>query len=356
MSGAMKIITSRMDKLLGECRGVYSDMQETTKLAKATVKETQAAILRPIFDNASKNVQDQVLAHLDSGITGLETTIREYERLNASIVKDVEGIMTVTVPSQNGAVSYRVYEDEIWKYGSYEDKKNYMKHDFLAASIMFSSVPKTPQIQECNGKGDLVKSSGRCNVSSVTNLLNRRYAMDTGGSGKNWFTYNDVLSANGCTLKKDWGTIQNGDRAGQLKIEYTGKTGGWASNKTYTNGEVSYVTKSTSRSTIVNEVKNKYSGSYEEYFAAQLKNHPEGVCIRFDETYTENGEVKHRGHVITLTDFSRDKDGNVHLYADDPVNVAKNQSHIDLKKTYGWNKYKWKLDSGIAMTYLEAKK
>ena len=204
--------------------------------------------------------------------------------------------------------------------------------------------PRQIQIRRCTSAGFNSNLGGICNISSVTTLLNRKYAYDHGSEAADYFTAEDAFKANGCTNIKFHGHSTSGDHPDQDYYQYNGGTDGWA-NKTYSNGsDASYTTHSISAATARNDVNKYYGGSYKEYVAHLLEEHPEGICIR-------NAKSE---HVAVITGYTRDENNNIKIQVEDPVGNYKGDlegAHIyknDSNKKNFWNH----LDNNIAFTYL----
>lgn len=305
---------------------------------------------------AIKKADEALIQSIDSGISALNQTIIKFKESDESIAKSTEKIPVsqIVVPTTSTKTISSTGNSN--STGSVSTQQSHENSSYSEVRDRLNSIaiPKQPQIRECDGNGKPIVESdkngkevdvaGRCNVSALTMLLNRKYALDTNAEGNQWFTPQDVLEGNGCTVIKDWGT-NHSLKKGQQFIQYNGKTGNWANGKTYSNGELSYKTVACSKSSVVNEVTSNYNGSYEEYIASVLEKHPEGICLRSAS----------KGHVVTITDYSRDQDGTVHLYCDDPVNIVNGKSHLELKESYVWtgNNFWSGLDNNIAITYVE---
>jgi len=163
-----------------------------------------------------------------------------------------------------------------------------------------------------NPDGSYSKSSGICNISSVTMLLNRKMALD-GKEGNGYFTPNQTLRDAGANVSQsgvDWAQ----GKAGTGYV-YSGGTDGWA-NKTYSNDNgVSYTTVSENQDAIKRNMANLGITDEGQYMVKMLQEHPEGICIRNSAS----------NHVAVITDYSIREDGSVQLYVRDPVNGNENK-------------------------------
>lgn len=212
-------------------------------------------------------------------------------------------------------------------------------------SIDSINPPRQVQIRRCTSAGFNSNEGGICNISSITTLLNRKYAYDHGGQGTDYFTPEDSFRANGCTDITYHGNKPSGDHKGQDYYQYKGSTNNWSIEKTYSNGsDASYVSHAISKSTVKKDVESNYGGSYEKYVAHLLEEHPEGICIRNSKA----------NHVAVITGYTQDSNGNITLQFEDPVGNYKgdlNGAWIyrnDSDKKHFWDH----LDSNIAFTYV----
>ena len=359
MNDEMRVVTDKMQGILTRIADTSAQLDDSCDLARDAWDDL-GVIFKMISSSAIKNVQSQVKGHLKTGKSGIKKAIAEYEKVNGELKRDANGnwyiefptkqTVVKTVKGKNGQMPEIIVstEDVNTKCKiTVSDANSAMKRRMIEST----DFPRTPQIHECDANGNKVKNakgetvSGRCNVSAITNLLNRRYQLDTNCQGKNYFSHQNVFDANGCTVIKDFGTNHSGTK-GQIYVQYKGDTGGWANGKEYTNGEFTYKTVKTGKAAVKNVVDSQFGGSYENYMASLLDQHPEGICIRSASA----------NHVVTITDYSVDANGKVTLYVDDPVGIQGGKTHQALTSSYVWNgKNFWSgLDNNLAVTYLEA--
>ena len=338
MNLAMRIVTERMQGLLSDINttsALLDDACENARDAWDDLGKTFQSISFP----AIKTVQQKVKKHLNYGKKGLEKSIKEYENINAQIIKDAERGYEIVIPNQVTKVNTTVDSNgqgviTVTKTGDARYRINTgtpgTGNIDIRNAIESTNLPKQRQIYRAD------TGEGLCNVSSITMLLNRRYALDHGGSeNADWFSLEDVFRGNKCTVR---------DASGK-NVSISGSTGHWYDHS-YDNGSgTSYYATCIGSGSVAKKVQ-EY-GSHEEYFAAMLDQHPEGIVIRSGP----------KNHTVTMTGYSRDEDGTVHIFFDDPVNIAKDppQSNLEFKDTYLGQKCggNWNNLGSLNVVYIE---
>ena len=253
-----------------------------------------------------KTCADNFGASMDIVCNSLQVAIDSYKHVDSGLAKEAESINEELVN-----------ELEIYKCTNAKAQQ----------IIADKNPPSQIQIKECNSKGVWGSGDGRCNVSAMTTLLNRRVALDSVIDNKtaDYFSAEDVLIANGCTVIKDHGNKKDHYHA----IQYEGQTGSMYS-KTYSNGTDTYVGHRVTNNTVKSIVnKSPYNGSYESYIADMLEKHPEGLIVRNTKAV----------HVAVITGY-RKEGGKIVLSIDDSYNSDAEYSSFqgDFSKSYMYSK------------------
>lgn len=150
------------------------------------------------------------------------------------------------------------------------------------------------QISRYSDRNFTNRTTGLCNVSSITTLLNRRLAYDN--KDGQIFTVLNVLTSNSCTNITYSGT----------KYYFDGNTGNWWSILYKNSNRTQYYAKKIPASTVKQTVKNK--NEFDVYLANLLYTHPEGICVR----------NKTANHVFVIY-FFEVSGSNYQFYVKDPV-------------------------------------
>ena len=332
MSNEILLDKERLISISNDFDSVLEQSVEATQLATEACGGTICLAISRSFNVLVDGIRESIKLIVES----FTTTDQEIEKAAKSIV----GVDTHNTLSSGGGV--------VWDMNGnrYEiDKQGKLRRIF--DSIDEINPPQQVQIRRCTSAGFNSNEGGICNISSITTLLNRKYAYDHGGEAKDYFTPEDSFKANGCTDIIFHGHKDSGDHSNQDYYQYKGSTNNWSIEKTYSNGsDASYVSHAISKSAAKKQVESNYGGSYEKYVAHLLEEHPEGICIRNSKA----------NHVAVITGYTQDANGNISLQVEDPVGNYKG----DLYNTGAWIfkkdpdiKHFWDhLDSSIAFTYV----
>lgn len=295
----MKILTD-----VSEARALkvqLSDCKERILANKQQIDKS-LKILKPLFEyHLVRDINTDIYWKLSSLISKYEKAIDALEARDQMLAEATDAVVeTINEIKDN--------------FGS-----NIIRNAEAAELLKTINPPRQIQIREVTPSGKEMDQDGRCNVSAMTTLLNRKYALDSINSSEeriNYFTPTDVLEANGCTNINQHGKNEKG----QHLYSYEGRTGDWYnSEKKYTNSEgVTYSPKRIGIDEAKRVVNNEYGRSYEEYIAHLLDEHPEGIAIRNNDA----------SHVAVITRYERTEDG-IQIYVNDPVNIKKPEQRIE---------------------------
>ena len=176
-----------------------------------------------VFRGIINSTNNRISSTINNGITELGLSISMYESADNVIKKTTDTIEKV-----------KQITNRKWSNKEANEKINEID---LNTKIHDSII----QIRQCDKNGHAGKDSGRCNVSALTNLLNRKYVLDSRTSEPNkYFTPEDVFKVNGCTNIIDFGITSDPAHPGQHYYYYEGKsgTGNWYNNKTYSKFQI----------------------------------------------------------------------------------------------------------------------
>lgn len=266
-----------------------------------------------------------------------DIAISQLEAQDIKSANDVEKIEKIDIPTIGNGGSNQAYSIGHTIVSNNADAMSIISEKNPPRQIQARRAPSS--------NPNASRGQGICNISSITTLLNRQYALDnanTPSSEMDYFTVTDALESNGC---RNIEFINVEGRTGQERYTYDGGTGSTWYRTTYTNGEgVAYSSHAIGAREARRAVNNDFGGSYEEYVASLLDEHPAGLCMRNNDST----------HVAVITGYERNSNGSIQLLINDPVNnyegplsggwIAKNDHSGSV-----WND----LSSNCAFVYLE---
>ena len=323
----------------GEARALNAQLKDCKErlLVNKQQIDRSLKILKPLFEyHLVRDINTDIYWKLSSLISSYEKAINELELREQMLAETADAVVeTVNEIKDNSGLSIS-------------------RNAMAAEKIRRINPPRQIQSRRHGKENSKGKWQGTCNVSAMTTLLNRAYALNIDNieqSDVHYFTIEDVFEGNNVRNLRYQGNKKDPVRNpnGHELYSYSGGTASSWYNSTYTNGHgVSYSSHAITAREARRAVNNDYGGSYEEYVAHLLDEHPEGICVRSDDA----------DHVAVITRYERMENGDIQLYVNDPVNNRPDEQRIQNAQITKQDKDDlWdELDSNCAFVYLEREK